>query len=168
PSTLLQCVYGVCQCDDYSYWSGNYCLSPKIVQLNVSCTDQSACEYDYGLKCVNNICSCELNSYWTSGNYCDTQATFGERCQNKNCTTCSQCVSYTNLYCSNSTNVCTCPQNYFWDGFVCQQQRLFQSFCGVDDTWCRNDLGLKCLNYLCSCAVCSTCFWDGIRCRDCP
>lgn len=30
------------------------------------------------------------------------------------------------------------------------------------------DLGLRCRNYTCTCSLCSTCFWDGVRCRDCP
>jgi len=38
----------------------------------------------------------------------------------------------------------------------------------VQDSWCRGDLGLRCRNLVCTCSLCSTCFWDGVRCRDCP
>jgi hypothetical protein len=30
------------------------------------------------------------------------------------------------------------------------------------------DLGLRCRDFLCTCSLCPTCFWDGVRCRDCP
>jgi hypothetical protein len=30
------------------------------------------------------------------------------------------------------------------------------------------DLGFRCQNFSCTCALCTTCFWDGVRCRDCP
>ena len=30
------------------------------------------------------------------------------------------------------------------------------------------DLGLRCRNFSCTCSLCTTCFWDGVRCRDCP
>ena len=30
------------------------------------------------------------------------------------------------------------------------------------------DLGLRCRAFTCTCSLCTTCFWDGVRCRDCP
>ncbi|CAF4307771.1 unnamed protein product [Rotaria socialis] len=30
------------------------------------------------------------------------------------------------------------------------------------------DLALHCRNFTCTCSLCRTCFWDGVRCRDCP
>jgi hypothetical protein len=57
--------------------------------------------------------------------------------------------------------------DYYWDSFVCQYQRTYTAFC-LADNWCRMDLGLRCRNFTCTCSLCTTCFWDGVRCRDCP
>ncbi|CAF4549392.1 unnamed protein product [Rotaria sp. Silwood1] len=164
PNTQLSCSYGLCQCNDiYYYWSPSTstCVYPKKIQYNSSCDYQTGCESDYGLRCIDNRCLCEVNSYWTPGNYCDFQSQYSEQCLT------APCLSNTGLICSANTSTCTCPQYYYWDTYVCQSQRAYTGFCLYDD-WCRMDIGLRCRNFTCTCSLCSTCFWDGIRCRDCP
>ena len=180
PNSQLICSWGLCLCDDlYFYWSPLTltCTYPKQITYNSTCDYQTGCEYDFGLRCINGRCVCEMNSYWASGNYCDFQSQYNEQCLT------APCLANTGLLCS--SNICTCPQckfdfrqqsqsnecsfhlDYFWDNYVCQYQRTYSSFC-LADNWCRTDLGLRCRNLACTCSLCTTCFWDGVRCRDCP
>ncbi|CAF0914561.1 unnamed protein product [Adineta steineri] len=164
PNTYLSCSEGLCQCDDsFFYWSSinSTCIYPKQIQYNSTCEYQTACESDFGLRCINGQCLCELNSYWTPGNYCDFQSQYNEQCLT------APCLANTGLICTSNTSICTCPQYYYWDNYVCQYQRTYASFC-LNDNWCREDIGLRCRSYTCTCSLCTTCFWDGIRCRDCP
>lgn len=184
PNSQLTCSWGVCQCDDeFFYWSSSTlsCVYPKQLTYNTSCDYHTGCESDFGLRCINGRCLCEVNSYWTPGNYCDFQSQFGEQCST------APCLAHTGLVCSSTTSTCVCPQckfslslslslfqsdiifhsDYYWDSYVCQYQRTHSDFCLGDD-WCRTDLGLRCRSFTCTCSLCSTCFWDGVRCRDCP
>ncbi|CAF1337318.1 unnamed protein product [Adineta ricciae] len=164
PGTYLVCSWGLCQCDDvYFYWSPTNltCMYPKHVQYNSSCDYQTSCESDFGLRCIGGHCLCEANSYWTPGNYCDFQSMYNEQCLT------APCMNNTGLICSSNTSTCTCSKYYYWDGYVCQYERSYQSYC-LSDTWCRTDLGMHCRNFTCTCSLCATCFWDGVRCRDCP
>ncbi|CAF0980062.1 unnamed protein product [Rotaria magnacalcarata] len=164
PYSLLICSWGLCQCDErYYYWSESTskCVYPKKATYNSTCDYYATCESDFGLRCINGQCLCEVNSYWTPGNYCDFQSQYGEQCST------APCLGNTGLICSSNTSMCTCPQFYYWDNYVCQYQRAYTGFC-VFDYWCRQDLGLQCRNFTCTCSLCTTCFWDGVRCRDCP
>ncbi|UJR27115.1 hypothetical protein I4U23_008414 [Adineta vaga] len=164
PDTFLVCSWGLCQCDDiYFYWSKTNltCTYPKKIEYNSSCDYQTGCESDFGLRCIDGHCLCEVNSYWTPGNYCDFQSQYNEQCLT------APCMANTELLCSTNTSMCTCSKYYYWDGFVCQHERSYLSYC-LNDNWCRMDLGLRCRNFTCTCSLCTTCFWDGVRCRDCP
>jgi hypothetical protein len=105
PNTQLICSWGLCLCDDlYYYWSPSTltCIYPKQIQYNATCSYQTSCESDFGLRCINGQCLCEFNSYWTPGGYCDIQSQYNEQCLT------APCLSNTGLICS--SNICTCPQ----------------------------------------------------------
>ena len=54
---------------------------------------------------------------------------------------CSSCVGSRYLRCVNST--CQCPMNTFFDGLICQSQKLMGDRCG-NNSECRSDLNHTC------------------------
>jgi hypothetical protein len=55
---------------------------------------------------------------------------------------CSSCLGSRYLTCANNT--CQCPAHTYFDGSICQSQKLLGDDCG-NNTECRNDLNYTCL-----------------------
>ena len=61
---------------------------------------------------------------------------------------CQMCQQNRYQVCSINTNLCQCPPNTYWNGFVCALQLFLNDSCGPLDV-CRSDLNLTCTGTNC-------------------
>jgi hypothetical protein len=155
----LKCINNICQCTSEYYYT-NKCNQKK--NYMEKCHLSSYCKNNTGLTCLDGACKCSQTKYWKEKSCVDKSSL------SQSCTSDSQCLDQSMLYCNTTKSKCACASNRygitsyinnvekiklifskrFWDGNACILKRTINEEC-KSITNCQVGKNLTCTNGAC-------------------